>query len=186
MRKSLLAVVAVVLLAACGDPTPTSTATGAQAGFNDADVRFLQAMIPHHQQAIDAAKLVTGRTDRSQLITLADAITASQAAQIQTMKGWLQRWQQPLPATNQMTHEAEHVWGMMSKGELDWLARLNGREFDLGFTTSMKTHHLGAIKMASAILQEGRSPEVRRLASQILTAQQDEVDQLTRWHDAWS
>ena len=61
-----------------------------------------------------------------------------------------------------------------------------GREFDLGFTTSMKTHHLGAIKMASAILQEGRSPEVRMLASQILTAQQDEVDQLTRWHDAWS
>ena len=186
MRKSLLAVVAVVLLAACGDPTPTSTATGAQAGFNDADVRFLQAMIPHHQQAIDAAKLVTGRTDRSQLVRLADTITTSQAAEIQTMKGWLQRWQQPLPATNQTAHEAEHVWGMMSQGELDWLARLDGREFDLGFTTSMKTHHLGAIKMASAILQEGRSPEVRMLASQILTAQQDEVDQLTRWHDAWS
>jgi uncharacterized protein (DUF305 family) len=50
----------------------------------------------------------------------------------------------------------------------------------------MKTHHLGAIKMASSILQEGRSSEVRMLASQILTAQQDEVDQLTPWHDAWS
>jgi uncharacterized protein (DUF305 family) len=75
---------------------------------------------------------------------------------------------------------------MMGEGELDWLARLHGREFDLGFTTSMKTHHLGAIKMASSILQEGRSPEVRMLASQILTTQQDEVDQLTRWHDAWS
>jgi uncharacterized protein (DUF305 family) len=185
MRKSLLALMAVVLLASCGDPASTSTATGAQAAFNDADVRFLQAMIPHHQQAIDAAKLVAGRTDRAQLVTLADTITTSQAAEIQTMKGWLQRWQQPLPATNQMAHEAEHVWGM-SKGELGWLARLDGREFDLGFTTSMKTHHPGAIKMASSILQEGRSPEVRMLASQILTAQQDEVDQLTRWHDAWS
>jgi uncharacterized protein (DUF305 family) len=99
MRKSLLVLVAVVVLAACGDPTPTSTATGAQAGFNDADVRFLQAMIPHHQQAIDAVKLVAGRTDRAQLVTLADTITTSQAAEIQTMKGWLQRWQQPLPAT---------------------------------------------------------------------------------------
>ena len=75
---------------------------------------------------------------------------------------------------------------MMSEGQLVWLARLDGREFDLGFTTSMKTHHLGAIKMASSILQEGRSPEARMLATQILTAQQDEVDQLTRWHDAWS
>jgi uncharacterized protein (DUF305 family) len=75
---------------------------------------------------------------------------------------------------------------MMSKGELDWLARLDGREFDLGFTTSMKTHHLGAIKMASSILQEGGSPEVRMLASQILTVQQTEVGQLTQWHDAWS
>jgi uncharacterized protein (DUF305 family) len=186
IRKRLLALVVVVLLAACGDPAPTPTATGAQAAFNDADVRFLQAMIPHHQQAIDAAKLVAGRTDRAQLVTLADTITTTQAAEIQTMKGWLQRWQQPLPATNQMAHEAEHVWGMMSQGELDWLARLDGREFDLGFTTSMKTHHLGAIKMASSVLQEGRSPEVRMLASQVLAAQQDEVDQLTRWHDAWS
>lgn len=186
MRKSLLALVAAVLLAACSDPAPTSTATGAQTAFNDADVRFLQAMIPHHQQAIDTAKLVTGRTDRSQLITLADTIATSQAAEIQTMQGWLQRWQQPMPATKQMAHEAEHVWGMMSEGQLDWLATLDGREFDLGFTTSMKTHHLGAIKMASSVLQEGRSPEVRILATQILTAQQDEVDQLTRWHDAWS
>jgi uncharacterized protein (DUF305 family) len=64
MRKSLLALVAAVLLAACSDPSPTSTTTGAQAAFNDADVRFLQAMIPHHQQAIDAAKLVRSR-DRS-------------------------------------------------------------------------------------------------------------------------
>lgn len=109
MRKRLLAVVAVVLLAACGDPAPTPPATGAQAGFNDADVRFLQAMIPHHQQAIDAAKLVTGRTDRSQLVRLADTITTSQAAEIQTMKGWLQRWQQPLPATNQTAHEAGSI-----------------------------------------------------------------------------
>lgn len=44
MRKSLLALVAAVLLAA-------------------AAMRFLQAMIPHHQQAIDAAKLVGSRTD---------------------------------------------------------------------------------------------------------------------------
>lgn len=64
MRKSLLALVAAVLLAACSDPSPTSTTTGAQAAFNDADVRFLQAMIPHHQQAIDAAKLVR-EPDRS-------------------------------------------------------------------------------------------------------------------------
>ena len=55
MRKSLLALVAAIPLAACSDPAPTSTASGAQPAFNDADVRFLQTMIPHHQQAIDAA-----------------------------------------------------------------------------------------------------------------------------------
>lgn len=186
MRKSLLAVVAAVLLAACGDPTPTSTATGAQAGFNDADVRFLQAMIPHHQQAIDAAKLVGGRSHRSQLVKLADTIATRQPAEIQAMKGWLQRWQQPMPATGGMAHEAEPAPGMMSQGQLDWLATLDGHEFDLGFTTSMKTHHLGAIKMANAVLQEGRSSEVRMLANQILTAQQREVDQLAQWHDALS
>jgi uncharacterized protein (DUF305 family) len=186
MRTCLLALVAAVLLAACSDPAATSTTTGAQAAFNDADVRFLHAMIPHHQQAIDAAKLVTGRTDRSQLIMLANAITTGQAAEIQTMEGWLQRWQQPMPATQAMAHEAEPAPGMISQGQLDWLATLDGCQFDLAFTTSMKTHHLGAIKMASSVLQEGRSSEVRMLATQILTVQQTEVEQLTRWHDAWS
>jgi uncharacterized protein (DUF305 family) len=75
---------------------------------------------------------------------------------------------------------------MTSQGQLDWLARLDGHKFDLGFTTSMKTHHLGAINMASAVLREGRSSEVRVLANQILTAQQHEVDQLAQWHDALS
>jgi uncharacterized protein (DUF305 family) len=91
-----------------------------------------------------------------------------------------------MPATEAMAPEAKPAPGMMSQGQLDWLATLDGREFDLDFTTSMKTHNLGAIKMASSILREGRSPEVRMLASQILTARQDEVDQLTRWHDARS
>jgi Domain of unknown function (DUF305) len=85
------------------------------------------------------------------------------------MKGWLQRWQQPMPATGGMAHEAEPAPGMMSQGQLDWLATLDGRAFDLGFTTSMKPHHLGAIKMANSVLQEGRSSEVRMLANQILT-----------------
>jgi uncharacterized protein (DUF305 family) len=187
MRKCRLALVAAVLLAACSDPAPTSTTIGVQtAAFNDADVRFLQAMIPHHQQAIDAAKLVGGRSRRSQLVKLAGTITTRQPAEIQTMKGWLQRWQQPMPATGGMAHEAEPAPGMMSQGQLDWLATLDGHELELGFTTSMKTHHLGAIKMASAVLQEGRSSEVRMLANQILTAQQHEVDQLAQWHDALS
>ena len=187
MRTCRLALVAAVLLAACSDPAPTSTTIGVQtAVFNDADVRFLQAMIPHHQQAIDAAKLVGGRSHRAQLVKLADTIATRQPAEIQTMKGWLQRWQQPMPATGGMAHEAEPAPGMMSQGQLDWLATLDGHEFDLGFTTSMKTHHLGAIKLANSILQEGRSSEVRMLANQILTAQQHEVDQLAQWHDALS
>jgi uncharacterized protein (DUF305 family) len=103
---------------------------------------------------------VRSRTDHSQLVKLADAISASQAAEIQTMEGWLQRWQRPMPATEAMAPEAEPAPGMMSQGQLDWLATLDDREFDLDFTTSMKAHNLGAIKMASSILQEGQSPEV--------------------------
>jgi uncharacterized protein (DUF305 family) len=186
MRTCRLALVAAVLLAACSDSAPTPTTIGVQtAAFNDADVRFLQAMIPHHQQAIDAAKLVGGRSHRSQLVKLADTIATRQPAEIQTMKGWLQRWQ-PMPATGGMAPEGEPAPGMMSQGQLDGLATLDGHEFDLGFTTSMKTHHLGAIEMANSILQEGRSSEVRMLANQILTAQQHEVDQLAQWHDALS
>ena len=60
-----------------------------QAPPEDADVRFLQLMIPHHQAALPMAEAVLERTDREQVERLAGAITASQQAEIEAMQDLL-------------------------------------------------------------------------------------------------
>src|SRR6266508_2872018 len=83
----LLAVVAAALLAACGRGGASPLPADQPPAFNDADVGFLQSMIPHHQQAISMAKLATGRTRRPELGKLAATITTRHATEIGSWHG---------------------------------------------------------------------------------------------------
>ena len=52
----------------------SSSASAPASTHNDADVTFNSMMIPHHQQAVEMAELVNGRTTNPQLIALATRI----------------------------------------------------------------------------------------------------------------
>lgn len=56
------------------------------------DQRFLEAMISHHQGAIDMAKMVQQMAEHAEIKTLADAIIAAQQAEIEQMQTWLKEW----------------------------------------------------------------------------------------------
>jgi len=56
------------------------------------DQRFIEAMISHHQGAIDMAKMALDMAEHQEIKTLADAIIAAQQAEIEQMQGWLQEW----------------------------------------------------------------------------------------------
>jgi len=56
---------------------------------NGADRWFLTEMIPHHQGAIDMAKLVPARTQNAAVRKLAVQITADQAREINQYRAWL-------------------------------------------------------------------------------------------------
>jgi hypothetical protein len=51
---------------------------------------------------------------------------------------------------------------------------------DADFLAMMVPHHQGAIDMARAVLQHGKDPETRRLAEDIIAAQQVEIDSMRR------
>ena len=60
-------------------------------------------------------------------------------------------------------------------------------ETDHDFVTMMIPHHQGAIDMAKALLLYGKDPQLRRLAQEIITDQQSEIQLMQRWlkqHDA--
>ncbi len=56
------------------------------------DKAFIDAMIPHHQSAIDAARAAETRAERTEIKELARAIVAEQTREIQQMQRWREAW----------------------------------------------------------------------------------------------
>ena len=52
---------------------------------------------------------------------------------------------------------------------------------DVDFARSMIPHHQGAIDMAKVVLEHGQDPAIRRLAEEIIEAQQREIAWLKEW-----
>ena len=189
MRRIALAVAAMALLAACGKATDNNSGQPANSQSdqpNQADVAFVQGMIPHHQQAIEMAGLIDGRTDRPELAKLANDVNTTQSAEVSKMQGWLQAWGKPSSGMGEMDHGASPMPGMMGQSEIEELKGLKDTRFDLAFVDMMTRHHHGAVDMATTELGAGSLAEAKQLAKQIITAQQREIQQMAAWKQAWS
>ncbi len=55
------------------------------------DRAFLEGMIPHHQGAVDMAKMLAG-SRRPELVRFGADIIANQQKEIDQMKGWMKDW----------------------------------------------------------------------------------------------
>jgi uncharacterized protein (DUF305 family) len=53
---------------------------------------------------------------------------------------------------------------------------------DIDFEQLMLPHHQAAIDMAKAELLHGTDPQMRRLAQEIITDQQSEIELMQMWH----
>lgn len=198
MRKSLIGIAAagaaaVALVAGCSGndmtgmdhssaaTTPAATGSGQAAGNNADDVTFAQGMVPHHQQAIDMAKLVSSRSQNPKVLDLAKKVEAAQDPEITKMNEWLKAWGAPAATSMPgMDHGSGHgsMQGMMSAEDMKMLEQAKGAAFDKMWLEMMIKHHEGAVAMAKTELEKGSSSDAKKLAQVIIDAQQKEIAEM--------
>ena len=59
---------------------------------NPFDLAFIDAMIPHHQGAVDMAQVALGRAQHQEIKVLAQSIINDQQAEIAQLQGWRKAW----------------------------------------------------------------------------------------------
>ncbi|MEH2318973.1 DUF305 domain-containing protein [Nostoc sp.] len=154
------------------------------------DLRFLDAMIPHHQGAVEMAKEAQQKSKRPEIKKLADNIIKSQNQEITQMKRWRQAWypkagDKPMAYDSQMGHMMEMSSDQMQTMMMSQNLGAADAEFDLRFINAMIPHHQGAVTMAKDVLSKSKRPEIKQLAQEIIKAQNTEIKQMQQWRKAW-
>ena len=80
--------------------------------------------------------------------------------------------------------------GMMDLGSsmTQMMGSLDGKtgdEFDKAFIEAMIPHHQGAIEMAKKAQINAGHPELKKLADEIISAQEAEINLMRNWHSQW-
>ncbi|GGV23416.1 hypothetical protein GCM10010260_74740 [Streptomyces filipinensis] len=191
-----LAVTAALVLAACGGgdgdghaahgPSASPSAPAAARAHNAQDVAFAQGMIPHHQQALEMARLAPGRASSARVKDLAARIEKAQDPEIRTMTGWLTSWgeQVPMPGMDHSGHSGMSGMsgssGMMSDSDMTELKKAEGADFDKKFLSLMVEHHRGAVEMAGTEKDKGAYGPAKAMADAIVTTQNAEIKEMGR------
>ena len=69
----------------------------------------------------------------------------------------------------------------MDQMNQDMMAAAQYKDPDVAFAAGILPHHIGAVKMAEVELKYGKDPEMRKLAEDIINAQQAEIEQMQKW-----
>jgi uncharacterized protein (DUF305 family) len=188
---------------ACGGPKTPATTPGASAGaaphmlhapgiaeaFSQADVDFMQGMIPHHAQAVIMGGWAPTHGARKDVAILCERIVVGQTDEIALMQQWLSDRGQTVPdakstrmhmVMNGMSHDML-MPGMLSDEEMAALDKSRGPEFDRLFLVGMMRHHQGAIDMVNDLFKAyggGQDTQMYKFASDVFADQSIEIDRM--------
>ena len=171
----------------------TAGASGAS-GASDVDRAFIDMMVPHHESAIAMAQIALERSERQELIALANDIISAQQEEIAQLKGWRLEWfgsdetpsmdAMPLmPGVNMPGMGGMDGQTMDMSKDVEMLR--TAEPFDLEFMQAMIAHHQMAIEAGGIVSAETQVGELRTLADGMVTSQTAEIQEMEAWIAEW-
>jgi uncharacterized protein (DUF305 family) len=136
---------------------------------------YLTQMIPHHEEAIAAAKVLQRGTERQEMRNFAVSIVETQTAEAEQMKAWLAAW---YPGRD------THVdYDPMMRD----LTGLGGSALDRAFLDDMIPHHMMAVMMSQQFLtaELANHAEAIPFARNIRDVQHSEIQTMAGWLRDW-
>jgi uncharacterized protein (DUF305 family) len=160
-----------------GAPGQASTALSSVPAYQDNnftqdDVKFMQGMIHHHNQALLMVTMIPTHTKSPELLAMGQKIQLSQSGEMTLMTEWLNSRKQSVPTIAadgsvkmEMAGMAGHMMdmsampGMLTADQMKALDKSRGATFDELFLTGMITHHKGALTMVADLREAGGGKE---------------------------
>lgn len=164
-------------------------AMGTPAASVEFDQSYIDMMIPHHASIIALAQAGLPRLTDERLITLAESIISTQAAEIDELRGYREQFYgspDPMPVDDQAMMQ---MMGGMSMSMDEMMLMMDAEALvatfcasadpDLAFIDLTIPHHQSAISASEAALQQSTHAEIRSIAERVIGDQQREIDELS-------
>ena len=159
----------------------------ANTSYIKADVKFLQGMIVHHEQAIIMSEMANERTNNKTILDLAKRIDVSQKDEINFMESWLKQRNEYADSSHSdhHMHESHHMHmnmaGMATPKQLNDLSNSKSTDFDRLFLQLMITHHDGALEMVEELKKypgNAYDPILNEFVSDLVNDQGVEIERM--------
>ena len=154
------------------------------------DQQFIDMMVPHHQAAVEMAKIAQMRGEHPEVKTLAANIIMSQSSEITQMTNWRKSWYgsdqtPPMDKMPMLAGMPDSDVTAMSHMMTDMQNLQTANPFDKAFLQAMLPHHQSAVDAAKIAQMKGEHAEIKTLAGAIIADQNKEITQMQGWLKAW-
>ena len=169
---------AALVLIGCSDarnPEQETPPSGA-AEFNEADVTFARAMIPHGEQGADMSEIVLEVKELDPAVrTLATELARNRQAETTQLERWVAARGEPVATEGPGHSHGGGEDGIATPTQMSELRYAKGAAAQTLYVQMMTKHHRGAVAAAHEEIAHGQSPELLEFARMVLRTREAQL-----------